>query len=377
MKRAYAALQLTLDRCEALQRELSGRDEESTGCKGAGDGNSTAGPKPLIMGLQIVPPAGSSSSSSSPADSLSHLVKLHSSLKTSSLEARRCACRFEELVQRCLRYEELEAGHIPSDLELMSDLPDAGCCGRFRHALCRCNAVRSCWRRVESLWVRRLRRRALHYAAIACGLLSGVIVLGQLTMLSERVNLSVLSMFFLGDHGAVLTQVLCALPLSYMAFTAYWSVFRLKIAGWYGLYSNHNTDAGSLLWCSYSLARLALPLCYHFLLLIDRPPHFQTSFQDFMGQMRFVPILGHQLNQVFPCLVAFIVLCNVTKVYSRVVSCLGLPCWSSNGILNLKAKIQRPRVRNLSNESGENEKRSTPWSCSARVNPRAWQGRYL
>merc|ERR1719352_1760018 len=122
-------------------------------------------------------------------------------------------------------------------------------------------------------------------------------------MLNSSINLSLLSMFFQSDHGPVTSQVLCALPLGYMACTAYWSIFRLKISGWYGLYSNHNTDAGSMLWCSYALARLALPLCYHFLLLIDRPPHFQTSFQQFMGQMVLVPILGHKMNQVFPCVV--------------------------------------------------------------------------
>merc|ERR1719401_489566 len=122
---------------------------------------------------------------------------------------------------------------------------------------------------------------------------------------NTTLNLSLLSLLFLHNHGAVMTQVLCAVPLGYMVCTAYWSVFRLKIAGLYGLYSDHNTDVGSLLWCAYSLARLALPLCYHFLLLIDVPPHLNTSFQEFMGQMVLVPILGHQMNQVFPCLVVF------------------------------------------------------------------------
>jgi len=163
------------------------------------------------------------------------------------------------------------------------------------------------------------------YSAIACGTLSAVIVVGQMTMFWRNVNLSILSYFFQTDLGVFWTQLLCVLPLSYMAVTAYWSIFRLKIAGWYGLYSNHNTDAGSLLWCSYNMARLALPLCYHFLLLIDRnTPPFQTSFQDFMGQMNYVPILGHGINQIFPCVVAIVILCNVTRVYSRAVQCLGL-----------------------------------------------------
>jgi hypothetical protein len=186
-------------------------------------------------------------------------------------------------------------------------------------------------------------------------------------MLDTRFNLSVLSVFFQNDHGAVLTQALCALPLGYMACTAYWSVFRTKIGGWYGLYSDHNTDAGSLLWCSYSLARLALPLCYHFLLLIDAPPHLRTSFQEFMGQMVLVPILGHQMNQVFPCLVAFVVLCNVTQVYSRIVSCLGLAAlefdWapaldSEDPLAEGKELIERERRRRVEEAALELQRRS-------------------
>jgi hypothetical protein len=60
------------------------------------------------------------------------------------------------------------------------------------------------------------------------------------------------------------------------------------------------------------------------LLLIDAPPHLKTSFQEFMGQMDVVPVLGHDSDWVFAGLVLVVVFCNVTQVYSRIVSCLGL-----------------------------------------------------
>lgn len=332
LKLAYQSLESMLEESKALQQDIesqSGFNSTGQGCAFEGVGSN---PEPRLMGLRTAPPAGGAGSitSGDAAAALARLVKLHSQLKAARLDAQRCACRFEDLVKRCLLYEELEAGdeRALSSITLLNDGPSDGCCARLRYGL------RAGWRRAEAIWIRRLRSRVYRASGYVCALLSSIIVLGQLTMLSPKFNLSLLSMLFLDDHGAVLTQALCALPLSYMACTAYWSVFRLKIAGWYGLYSNHNTDAGSLLWCSYSLARLALPLCYHFLLLVDRPPHFKTSFQEFMGQMVLVPILGHRLNQVFPYLVAFVVFCNVTKVYSRVVHCLGLSLlafeWSPN-----------------------------------------------
>eukprot|EP00415_Alexandrium_ostenfeldii_P000027 UN0027 len=140
-------------------------------------------------------------------------------------------------------------------------------------------------------------------------------------MFSSGWSLSLLSLLFQRDHGFGFTQAFCIVPLTYMVCTAYWSVFRLKVAGWYGLYWNHNTDTGSLLWCASTLARLAAPLCYHFLKLIRVKG---TAFQTMMGQMNVVPLLGNSLNEIFPVLVGFLCLCNLLNVYSRLVQLCGL-----------------------------------------------------
>jgi hypothetical protein len=161
----------------------------------------------------------------------------------------------------------------------------------------------------------------LRLVSACCACLSIVIVAGQLTMFSDSWSLSPLPLLFKGEHGFGLTQVLCILPLSYMVCTTYWSVFRLKITGWYGLYPDHNTDTGSLLWCASILARLAAPLCYHFLLLVKVK---NTAFQSMMGQMTVVPVLGRSFNQFFPCLVGFLCCCNLLNVYSRFVQLCGL-----------------------------------------------------
>merc|ERR1719253_842307 len=71
--------------------------------------------------------------------------------------------------------------------------------------------------------------------------------------------------------------------------------------------------------------------------------------------MKFVPILGHQLNQVFPCVVALVVVLNVTQVYSRFLRCMGLSVlefeWApsldedEDPVTEGKALIERERRR--------------------------------
>ncbi|CAE8709265.1 unnamed protein product, partial [Polarella glacialis] len=65
----------------------------------------------------------------------------------------------------------------------------------------------------------------------------------------------------------------------------------------------------------------AAPLCYHFLLLIRVKG---TTFQAMMGQMNVVPVLGRSFNEMFPILIAFLCLCNLLNVYSKLVLLFGL-----------------------------------------------------
>lgn len=296
LERAFAVLQQSLEESEQLHCELTNGARVPR--EGSGQG------------------CGSVSRGGEDATRMESLGELHRALKQAGLEARRAACRWDELVRRCLLLEELEEQMYPSAVELATSWE--GSCAR---ALCYWAPARSCWHGMVLLWLGTLRPRVLRIAGGLCGILSGVIVLGQLTMFSESWSLSLLELLFKKCHGFWLTQAFCIVPLSYMVCTAYWSVFRLKIAGWYGLYSNHNTDTSSLLWCASILARLAAPLCYHFLFLI-RVEH--TSFQDMMGQMNVVPVLGGSFNKVFPVLVGFLCLCNLLNVYSRLVQLCGL-----------------------------------------------------
>ncbi|CAJ1354972.1 unnamed protein product [Effrenium voratum] len=280
---ACATLSHMADRCESLHMELSGtRIREKSGGL----------PRPASGNLTL------------PAPSLTRFAEVHRSLKAAALEARRASCCFDSHIQRCIFFEDLEQGDHRAAVHMLGRRMSLGASPtglKFR-------------RTVLTFWLRHVRARALMGLGYASTFLSAVVVLGQLTLFADGWHLSLLSLFFRQDYGPWITQALCVVPLAYMTYTAYFSIFRLKISGWYGLYGNHNTDTGSLLWCASILARLAAPLCYHFLLLIRVKG---TTFQAFMGQMNIVPVLGESFNQVFPCMIALLCCCNVFNVYSR------------------------------------------------------------
>eukprot|EP00927_Polykrikos_kofoidii_P020064 TRINITY_DN19457_c0_g1_i1.p1 TRINITY_DN19457_c0_g1~~TRINITY_DN19457_c0_g1_i1.p1 ORF type:complete len:623 (+),score=75.17 TRINITY_DN19457_c0_g1_i1:144-2012(+) len=246
------------------------------------------------------------------------LAALHRALKSGSLEARRAACRWDDLVARCIFLENLEQGVVPSMAEMVASWH-----GKIGQVLGRQRLVRRFCHGFVEAWRLKLRPRVLRSLSVVCGVLSIAILLGYVAMIFNAWPLSVIASAFQVDSGFTLSQVLCVVPLGYLISTAYWSFTRVKISSKHALLLDNNTDAESLLWCTAAFGRLAAPLCYHFILFIHVPP---TAFQDVVGAMDMVPVIGGEpLNRVVvPILILAIVLLNIFKVYSSTVQCFGL-----------------------------------------------------
>lgn len=308
LEKAFGILQTTLEECEQLHCELT---------------NGARGP------TTNSPHHGRSDGLIEDATRLECLGELHRALKQAGMEARRASCRWDGLVCSCMFLEDLEEQMYPSALEITT--PWQGSCARV---LFRCHSARSCLHCTVLLWLRTLRSKALRVAGACAGGLGAAMVLGQLTLWTEKGSLSPLALLVGSNHGFWLTQVFCLAPLSYLVYVAYWSVFRLKVAGLYGMYDGQKTDSGSLLWCAIILSRLVAPLCYHFLLLVRvgvesnvdgrKVEETQTAFQEVLGEMKDISILGTSFNSFFPVIVAFLCLCSLLNVYSRLAQTCGL-----------------------------------------------------
>mmetsp|Transcript_12939 Transcript_12939/g.22534 ORF Transcript_12939/g.22534 Transcript_12939/m.22534 type:complete len:479 (+) Transcript_12939:3-1439(+) len=368
---AFAKLCDVADRCETLHSELGGSRASSgsttSATRALGAVNAKPEPRRSPGGEGRSLESGVGNSPLHPAPSLARFAELHRALKAAALEARRASCCFDSHIERCILFEDLEQGDHASAASLLGyrRLAMPTCCPRAQTAFAKTR------RALLTFWLRHVRARALRSLGYASCLLSTVVVLGQLTLFADGWHLSMLSLLFRQDHGPWLTQVLCLIPLAYVAYTAYFSIFRLKVSGWYGLYGNHNTDAGSLLWCASILARLAAPLCYHFLLLIRVQG---TTFQAFMGQMNIVPVLGASFNQVFPCLIALLCCCNIFNVYSRFLQCftlgvmdfeLGAGAGGDDPLGDGKQLVDRERRRRAEEIDLELQGRGAPFFATA------------
>lgn len=291
LERAFALLQLTMEECELLHLELTngvpGRPHQPA-C------GST--PRRLEQAEDVAP-------------RVDYLAQLHGALRQASIEARRTACRWEELINRCLLLEDIEENLLPSILETST----LWTWGPLRW-LCQLPVLRTAWHKLVVLWLSILRSRVLRLVALATGALS-VLILSRQIMLFFDMN----GPWAFGSLTQG-TQAVYVLTLGYLVGTTYWSSFRWRAAGWYGLYSNRNTDTGSLLWCATLLSRLVTPLSYHFLLLIQAKG---TSFQAALDEMDVVPTLLPS-NKIFILILLCLVLCHFLNVYSKILQMFSL-----------------------------------------------------
>eukprot|EP00434_Breviolum_minutum_P017685 symbB.v1.2.015610.t1/scaffold1172.1/size134038/7 len=136
--------------------------------------------------------------------------------------------------------------------------------------------------------------RVLRLFALATGALSVVILSRQIMVFLDLSGPS------LGFESFFETEAVYALTLGYLIGATYWSAFRWRVAGWYGLYSNRNTDTGSLLWCATLLSRLAA-----------------------LDAMDVGPTLL-QSNKIFILVLLCLVLCHFLNVYSKLLQILSL-----------------------------------------------------
>lgn len=96
----------------------------------------------------------------------------------------------------------------------------------------------------------------------------------------------------------------------------------MRLAGFYGLYSNHQTDAPSLIFLALNLSRVANPLCYNYLQMVDIEE--QPSFSAVMGQLDTSPLLGHTFDILFPCIFILLIIFNAFDIYTKLLNALGL-----------------------------------------------------
>jgi hypothetical protein len=181
----------------------------------------------------------------------------------------------------------------------------------------------------------KITRMTIKIFSILGGVMSALVILGQSTIFIDVWWLSILAVIFRAGvwnnpgiletpEGSFISQALLTVPLLWVYYCCYWSLTRIKLAKFYGLYRDHQTDTISLMWCGGMLIRIAFPLVYNYLFVLRIPDHPATVFEEMQGWMDIVPLLGDSFVKYFPLFILVVALLTLSNTYSKIMGCLGL-----------------------------------------------------
>ena len=110
----------------------------------------------------------------------------------------------------------------------------------------------------------------------------------------------------------------------YMVYVSCYSLFSIKIQGYYGFYPGR-TDPTTLLTFVFYLSKLTYPLCYTTLfILLGESSHIkQTSFYSSIGDLSVVPILGYDIQHYLPILFLLLLVLFYFDYFSAMLAQLG------------------------------------------------------
>eukprot|EP00743_Colponemidia_sp_Colp-15_P007313 GILK01007896.1.p1 GENE.GILK01007896.1~~GILK01007896.1.p1 ORF type:complete len:660 (-),score=88.83 GILK01007896.1:177-2114(-) len=243
------------------------------------------------------------------------LVKLHATLKDKVAQLHRSQHQWDELVDKTCWLEDVIASRSSPHQTILSTLrePRDGFLAAFRDRLE--------WHLYVHFWPIGCR-----LLAVLCALMSLLVVIGETTLYFNSgtgFHPFLFSNLLRRDYGAFITKFVCALPLGFIAYCTWYSLFKIKVPGWYGLYRHKHTDTGSLIFVAETLCRLSAPLAYNFINMIDIPNGI--TFHEVMGKMNTAPVLGKDgFNNWFPTLLLLFVLLHLLRVFNKLLRTLGL-----------------------------------------------------
>ncbi|CAD8191948.1 unnamed protein product [Paramecium octaurelia] len=186
----------------------------------------------------------------------------------------------------------------------------------------------SCSQKLDTLewyWLCQYKPQFKILFSLFLGILSLLVIISETTLFMNT-PFTIFGMPISLSSGVISLQIFCFVPLFYIAFCVYYGMFRIKIAGCYGLYDDHQTDAPSLLFATINFSRVAAPLCQNFLnmLRVKQRLNCEPAFKYAMGEMEFVPIFGVNVIQLMPALLLFLCFINYFDLYDRFMNFLGL-----------------------------------------------------
>ena len=169
----------------------------------------------------------------------------------------------------------------------------------------------------------KIRKSFIFLLTIILFLFGGIIFISEITI-PLKYNLSLFGFLISSVTNVMILHIVLFIQIIYLFGMSMYTLFKLKISGYFGMYSHRQTDAVSLMFFSDNLCRIIFPLCLNVIMMVNHGENKNKTILENAFAINVQNKVFNHFNNFSPLILILCVLINGFNVFTRLGKCFGL-----------------------------------------------------
>ena len=154
-------------------------------------------------------------------------------------------------------------------------------------------------------------------------LFGGIIFISEISI-SLPWNLSFFSLLISSVTNVLILHLVLFIQIVYLLGMSMYTLLRLKISGYYGMYPNNQTDGISLMYFVDNINRIIFPLCLNVIMMVNKGDEVNKTILESIFGINMQNKVFVIFNNYSPLILILCVLINGFNVFLKLGKCFGI-----------------------------------------------------
>ena len=169
----------------------------------------------------------------------------------------------------------------------------------------------------------KIRRIIIFILAIFFLIFGGIIFISEISI-SLPWNLSIFSLIISSVTNVLVLHIILFIQIIYLLGMSMYTLFRLKISGYFGMYPHKQTDSVSLLYFSDNINRIIFPLCLNVIMMANKGNDTSKTILESIFGINMQNKVFVFYNNYSPLILILCVLINGFNIFLKLGKCFGI-----------------------------------------------------
>ena len=169
----------------------------------------------------------------------------------------------------------------------------------------------------------KVRKFLIFIITIILLVLGGIIFISEISI-SLPWNLSIFSILISSVTNVLILHLVLFIQIIYLLGMSIYTLLRLKISGYYGMYPSNQTDGISLLYFADFINRIFFPLCLNVIMMVNKGDDNTTTILESIFGINMQNKVFVIFNNYSPLILILFVLINGFNVFLKLGKCFGI-----------------------------------------------------